>query len=88
MKMRYSKTQALKHLSSNLRQGSSKASVTNSVLEFLNIPQSVTQSSFEDILLLALVIPRQKYRSDSDRRICLQFRDFRTVSLVFLFIYM
>ena len=47
--------------SGNSRQDSSNASVMNFVLEFLNVHQKVTKPYFEDMLLMALVISRQKY---------------------------
>ena len=47
--------------SGDLRQGPSDNSVTNFVLGFPYIFQREAQSSFEDLLLVVLVIPRRRY---------------------------
>ena len=47
--------------SDDLKQGSSNNSVTNFVLGFSYIFQRETQPSFEELLLVVLMIPRRRY---------------------------
>ena len=49
------------HCSGDLRQGSSNNSVTNFALGFSYIFQRETQPSFEDLLLVVLVILRRRF---------------------------
>ena len=60
-KFRGTAQKCTKDFSGDLRQRSSNNSVTNFVLGFSYMFQRETQPSFEDLLLVVLVVLRQRY---------------------------